>query len=480
MHSISKRLISNYLLIGLFMLVILESLFIFAIVQYYMGGIERNLSNHADVAAAFYSQYEPTDIQGDKVTIQDKSKFIFENLNDGEKALVEVVDLSGNIVIDNTGSASLEKVTTADYAKALATGKTEPWIGRSELNESIISVSAPIYHEKEIIGVLRYVSSLERAHKVISQFILLALAIGAAVLALAAVLGFLMSRRIVVPIRELIRVTQEIAEGNFKVKAIKYHNDEIGQLVDAVNIMAKEITKSDQAKNEFISSISHELRTPLTSIKGWGETILDAVDDTETVEEGLNIICHETDRLIVLVNDLLDFSKLQGQRLELHKEEFPVDKLLQDIKSQFVVRAKQEKIKLTLFQDDDHVLIMADYNRLKQVLINVIDNAMKFTAGRPGAEIKLSSEIIDDQLVITVNDNGSGITPEDLQMVKDKFYKGTSKKSGTGLGLSIASEIVELHGGKLYVDSVLNNGTKVVILLPLLYELMDDEEELEY
>ena len=144
------------------------------------------------------------------------------------------------------------------------------------------------------------------------------------------------------------------------------------------------------------------------------------------------------------------------------------------------MRAKQEKIKLTLFQDDDHVLIMADYNRLKQVLINVIDNAMKFTAGRPGAEIRLSSEIIDDQLVLTVDDNGSGITPEDLQMVKDKFYKGTSKKSGTGLGLSIASEIVELHGGKLYVDSVLNNGTKVVILLPLLYELMDDEDELEY
>lgn len=478
MQSISKRLISNYLLIGVFMLVILESLFIFAITQYYVVGIERNLSNHADVSAAFYSQYEPTDIQGDKITIQDKSKFIFENLNDGEQALVEVVDLEGNIVIDNTGSASLEKVTTPDYARALS-GEIDPWRGRSELNEAIISVSAPIYHEKEIIGVLRYISSMEGAYKIIRQFILLALAIGAAVLSLAAVLGYLMSRRIVIPIKELIRVTEEIAEGNFKVKAIKYHNDEIGQLVDAVNIMAKEITKSDQAKNEFISSISHELRTPLTSIKGWGETILDAVDDTETAEEGLRIICHETDRLIVLVNDLLDFSKLQGQRLELHKEEFPVDKLLQDIKSQFAVRAKQERIKLTLLQDDDHVLIMGDYNRLKQVLINVIDNAMKFTAGRSGAEIKITSEIIDDQLVITVDDNGSGISPEDLQMVKDKFYKGTSKKSGTGLGLSIASEIVELHGGKLFVDSVVNNGTKVVILLPLLYELMADEEDNE-
>ena len=478
MQSISKRLISNYLLIGLFMLVILESLFIFAIAQYYLGGIERNLVNHADMSAAFYSQYEPKNVQGDKVTIQDKSKFIFENMSDGEQALIEVVDLAGNVVIDNTGSASLEKVTTPDYAKAL-TGETDPWYGHSGLNEFILSVSAPIYHEKEIIGVLRYVSTLEGAIKVIRQFVLLALGIGVAVLSLAAALGYLMSRRIVVPIQELIRVTEEIAEGNFKVKAIKYHNDEIGQLVDAVNIMAKEITKSDQAKNEFISSISHELRTPLTSIKGWGETILDAVDDTETAEEGLRIICHETDRLIVLVNDLLDFSKLQAQRLELHKEEFPVDRLLQDIRSQFTVRAKQEKIKLTLLQDDDHVLIMADYNRLKQVLINVIDNAMKFTTGRPGAEIKITSEIIDDQLVITVDDNGSGISPEDLQMVKDKFYKGTSKKSGTGLGLSIASEIVELHGGKLFVDSVVGSGTKVVVLLPLMYELANDDEEEE-
>lgn len=459
------------------MLVILESLFIFAISQYYIGSIERSLENQAKISADFYSQYEPANILGDKVTIDDKSKFIFENLNGGERALVEVVDLSGNVVIDNTGSASRVKVTTADYAQALS-GQIKSWRGRSELNEAIISVSAPIYHERDIIGVLRYVSSLEGAYKVIKQFMLLALSIGIIVLSIAAVLGYLMSRRIVVPIRELIRVTEEIAQGNFKVSAIKYHNDEIGQLVDAVNIMAKEITKSDQAKNEFISSISHELRTPLTSVKGWGETILDAVDDTEVVEEGLGIICHETDRLIVLVNDLLDFSKLQSQRLELHKEEFPIDGLLQDIKSQFSVRAKQEKIKLALQQGDDHVLVMADYNRLKQVLINVIDNAMKFTVGRPNAEIKIISEIVDSQLVLTVEDNGSGIAPEDLQQVKDKFYKGTSKKSGTGLGLSIASEIIELHGGKLFVDSIVDDGTKVVIILPLLYELT--EEELEY
>ncbi len=139
----------------------------------------------------------------------------------------------------------------------------------------------------------------------------------------AFVFGRMMSRRILVPIQELVRVTEEVAQGNYKVTAIKYHNDEIGQLVDAVNIMTKEITRADQAKNEFISSISHELRTPLTSIKGWAETLQDLQDDPDVTAEGLGIISKETDRLIILVNDLLDFSKLQGRRIELKKKNSP-------------------------------------------------------------------------------------------------------------------------------------------------------------
>lgn len=469
MQSISKRLIANYLSISLFTLLILESLFMVVIYQYYLGGIERVLINHADTAAAFYSRYaEPG-------TIYDKSKFIFESMEDTEQALVEVVDPMGVVVIANTGTNSDQLVDTLDYVQAMQ-GKPDVWRGKSNLGEPIISVSTPIYNEKEVVGVLRYVSSLEEAFKTIGNYIFFAILVGLAVLMASAIFGYLMSRRILIPIKELIRVTEEISEGNFKVKAIKYHNDEIGQLVDAVNIMAKEITKSDQAKNEFISSISHELRTPLTSIKGWGETILEAVDERETTQEGLAIICHETDRLIVLVNDLLDFSKLQAQRLELHKEEFPVDRLLNDMKNQFSIRARHEHIKLSLLQDDDKVLIMGDYNRLKQVLINVIDNAMKFTIERPNAEIKISSQVVDAQVVIMVQDNGSGIKPEDLIQVKEKFYKGSSRKSGTGLGLSIASEIMELHAGKMLIDSVPGEGTKVVLVLPLLYELSFEEE----
>ena len=469
MRSIRRRLIGNYITIALVTVLILEGLFAVAISEYYVGGVERILANQAETSATFFSQY------ADAGDIYKKSNYIFENLDVEETALIEVIDMQGHVVIDSTGSSAEEIINTSDVAQALK-GNSAVWRGRSELNEPIVAVSAPIYDGSAVVGVLRYVSSLAPAYQVLGQFFALLLLFGLGVIAVAFLYGRAMAQRILEPIQELVRVTEEVAQGNYKVTAIKYHNDEIGQLVDAVNIMTKEITRADQAKSEFISSISHELRTPLAAIKGWAETMQDMKDDIEVVEEGLSIVSKETDRLIILVNDLLDFSRLQAHRIELKKEEFSISDLLENIIGQFTVRCQQERIKMMLLTDNQESWVFADYNRLKQVLINVVDNAMKFTVGRPNAEIRISSQVLDDQIIVIVEDNGSGISPEDLQRVKEKFYKGSSNKSGTGLGLSIASEIMELHGGKMLIDSTLNVGTKVVLVMPFFYDIqqLDD------
>ena len=469
MRSIRRRLIGNYITIALVTVLILEGLFAVAISEYYVGGVERILANQAETSATFFSQY------ADAGDIYKKSNYIFENLDVEETALIEVIDMQGHVVIDSTGSSAEEIINTSDVAQALK-GNSAVWRGRSELNEPIVAVSAPIYDGSAVVGVLRYVSSLAPAYQVLGQFFALLLLFGLGVIAVAFLYGRAMAQRILEPIQELVRVTEEVAQGNYKVTAIKYHNDEIGQLVDAVNIMTKEITRADQAKSEFISSISHELRTPLAAIKGWAETMQDMKDDIEVVEGGLSIVSKETDRLIILVNDLLDFSRLQAHRIELKKEEFSISDLLENIIGQFTVRCQQERIKMMLLTDNQESWVFADYNRLKQVLINVVDNAMKFTVGRPNAEIRISSQVLDDQIIVIVEDNGSGISPEDLQRVKEKFYKGSSNKSGTGLGLSIASEIMELHGGKMLIDSTLNVGTKVVLVMPFFYDVqqLDD------
>ncbi len=464
MQSIRKKLTGNYMAVALFTVLLLESVFMVVLSQYYLGGVERILNNDAEAAANFFNHYAD---QGDIYT---KSNYIFENMDVEENALIEVLDTNGRVVIDSTGASSGEIVTTNDFSQALS-GRVNSWRGRSDLDEFIIAVSAPIYDNDTVVGVLRYVSSLEPAYRIIFQYMIYMIVFGLFVIGMAFVFSRAMSKRILVPIQELVRVTEEVAQGNYKVTAIKYHNDEIGQLVDAVNVMTKEITRADQAKNEFISSISHELRTPLTSIKGWAETLQDLQDDPAVTQEGLAIIGRETDRLIILVNDLLDFSKLQAHRIELKKTEFSIKQLLTDVHNQFVIRCHQEKIKMTLLTDNRESWVFADYNRLKQVFINIVDNAIKFTAGRPKAEIKISSQVLDDQIVMIIEDNGSGISTEDLKRVKEKFYKGSSNKSGTGLGLSIASEIMELHGGKMLIDSIQEKGTKVVLLMPYYYEL---------
>ncbi len=464
MQSIRKKLTGNYMAVALFTVLLLGSVFMVVISQYYLGGVERILNNDAEAAANFFNHYAD---QGDIYT---KSNYIFENMDVEENALIEVLDTNGRVVIDSTGASSGEIVTTNDFSQALS-GRVNSWRGRSDLDEFIIAVSAPIYDNDTVVGVLRYVSSLEPAYRIIFQYMIYMIVFGLFVIGMAFVFSRAMSKRILVPIQELVRVTEEVAQGNYKVTAIKYHNDEIGQLVDAVNVMTKEITRADQAKNEFISSISHELRTPLTSIKGWAETLQDLQDDPAVTQEGLAIIGRETDRLIILVNDLLDFSKLQAHRIELKKTEFSIKQLLTDVHNQFVIRCHQEKIKMTLLTDNRESWVFADYNRLKQVFINIVDNAIKFTAGRPKAEIKISSQVLDDQIVMIIEDNGSGISTEDLKRVKEKFYKGSSNKSGTGLGLSIASEIMELHGGKMLIDSIQEKGTKVVLLMPYYYEL---------
>lgn len=467
--SISRKLIGNNMLISVLVLVILETSFIIAVSQYYLGGIENTLLNNATQSATFYSRSAPAG------SAADKANYIFENIDERENALVELLDLQGNVVIDNTGANVTETVDSYDYYQALH-GHIKSWRGRNESGESIISVSAPIYDDKEIVAVLRYVSSLKSAHKIIFTYFAFAVLIGLILIALAFALAIVTSKRIVIPIKELIRVTEEITMGNFKVTAVKYTDDEIGQLADAVNIMSKEIAKSDQEKNDFISSISHELRTPLTSIKGWGETLQDGgTEDEELLNEGLKIICHETDRLIILVNDLLDFSRLQSNRLEMHMQEMVLDDLLEEVYKQFSQRAKKEKINLQLRLEDDGMLILGDYNRLKQVFINIVDNAMKFTEGAKNAKIELQSYTDEDKIYVSITDNGSGISPEDLSKVKEKFYKGTSKKSGTGLGLSIATEIVHLHQGQLWIESVYGEGAQITIMLPLMYAVPDED-----
>ncbi len=293
------------------------------------------------------------------------------------------------------------------------------------------------------------------------------IAMGISVIIISGVVSVFLANSIVRPLKEVTRVAEKMAEGEYRIKSEVHLDDEIGRLSDTLNYMSEEIVKKEKLKNDFISSVSHELRTPLTSIKGWAITLKsEELGDNEIIKDGLDIIEKESDRLSLMVEDLLDFSRFVSGRISLEKENFSIVNTLNLIAKQLKPRANFVKINFNTNIQYDLDCILGDENRLKQVLINLLDNAFKFTP--EDGYVNLNAYKSDDNIIIEVEDNGMGISIEDLPKIKEKFYKGKNSKSHSGLGLSISDEIIKMHGGNMEILSQLNKGTKVIVTLPVM------------
>lgn len=328
-----------------------------------------------------------------------------------------------------------------------------------------MSVSAPLYQGGEVNGVIRYTTSVEAVNQRVNEYLISAYIIGLIILLLALYLSTLMSNRVIRPIYELKDVADSIAAGDLSARARQYDRDEVGELAETINYMAEEIKKTENLKNDFISSVSHELRTPLTSIKGWSETILTGnINNTEETKLGLEIISRESERLSGLVEHLLDFSKLEANRIQLSPVDFNIVELVERVFKQLSIHLKRHSISYGIHYDKKELIIYGDKNRLRQVLINILDNAIKFTPDYGRIDCQIHQD--DRGLSIDLADNGSGIAPEHLAKIEEQFYKIDPNTVGSGLGLAITKRIVGLHGGELNIESQLNRGTTVKIYLP--------------
>ena len=227
--------------------------------------------------------------------------------------------------------------------------------------------------------------------------------------------------------------------------------------------MASELGATERMKNDFISSVSHELRTPLTAIKGWAETLHDGADPV-TAEKGMSVIIRESERLSGLVEELLDFSRLQSGRLRLMVSKIDILAELDEAVYMFTDRARTEHKQLNYEENTVLSPVYGDVDRLRQVFVNIIDNALKYTG--EGGTITVSPKEADGFIQVVIRDTGCGIPAEHLPNVKKKFYKANQLVRGSGIGLAVADEISVLHGGSLTVESREGVGTTVTISLP--------------
>ncbi|NMA58357.1 ATP-binding protein [Clostridium cochlearium] len=461
MKSIKLRLLKNFMLIIVISILAFEVFLISFTKRYYYGNLEEMLTNQVKLSSDFYSRYFSNTTLEEN--IMDNVDVFWKQTN----AQVQIINTQGRILLDSIGVSTDEPIKTTDFKNALD-GDKGIWIGDVSYDKHrVMSVAYPIIVDNKIIGVLRYISSLKEIDKAIIKMSSFFFSIGLIVIFVVGILSIFLSDTIIKPIKKLTKVAEKMAGGDLEVRNEKEFDDEIGKLSDTLNYMAEEILKKDKLKNEFISSISHEIRTPLTSIKGWAITLnTDDLEDKELIRDGLNIIEEESERLSKMVEELLDFSKLISGKVTIKKEKSDLNKVIFYIEKYLRLRAKRENIDFVVEKNYDLPILYIDEDRMKQVFINILDNAFKFLKEEGEKKVLLSTKIEDENVIVLIEDNGYGISKEDLPKIKEKFYKGQNSKSQNGIGLSICDEIIKMHGGTLDIESEVNKGTKVYIKLP--------------
>ena len=383
---------------------------------------------------------------------------------------VQVIGDSGRIISSSSGLTTGLTPDTTDITGALQNGVLTDYRGVDpSTGEHIMSVCAPLVVNGRVQGALRYVTSMSA----VQREILITVAVAAALLLLALTMVYVSNmvfiNNVVEPVAEVTETAKRIAGGSYGAQMENHYQDEIGQLIDAINDMSGKIAKSEKIKSEFISSVSHELRTPLTAINGWGETLLELEKtgggDSEQRRRGVHIILKESRRLTTMVEELLDFSKMEDGRFTLSIEQVDLQAEFEDAIYTYRELFKQESIELT-YDGGDELFdpIPGDPERLKQVFCNVLDNAAKH--GGAGKRIDAAIRQAGSMVVITVRDYGPGIPEEELPFVKQKFYKGSSKARGSGIGLAVCDEIIHLHGGTFDIGNAEGGGCLVTITLP--------------
>ena len=431
---------------------------------YTYSAMRSGLEAEADTTTAFLRNYLNLDYN----ECYASCVLLVQNYAGRDKLELQFVGSKGEILASSYGLFAEETVRTNEVSKALETKTNVYFVGENPYTgERIMSVATPmIYADGQVVGVLRFVTSTRNADRFILVGLLLPVgfALGAMLLVYAS--NRMYVRSVLEPVGEITETAKRIAAGSYGVRIQKKFDDEIGELADTINDMSSKIGQAERMQSEFVSSVSHELRTPLTAITGWGETLLEGDADPEETKRGITIILGEAKRLTSMVEELLEFTRIQDGRFTLNVRSCDLRADFEDMIYMYGSRLRQEGITLEYeASDEDIPEISCDPERMRQVFLNILDNAAKH--GGEGKRITVSMGLEEDRIVTRIRDYGPGIPEDELPHVKMKVYKGSSKVRGSGIGLAVCDQIVELHGGTLTLENAPGGGCLVTVSLPV-------------
>jgi signal transduction histidine kinase len=310
---------------------------------------------------------------------------------------------------------------------------------------AVVEVSRDLSELRGFLGVLR----------------LVLVGAGGLALVVALVASLLLARQMTHPLRQVESATRSIASGDLSQRLAITSADEIGRLAGSVNRMAADLSRLEAARREFIARISHDLRTPLTAIKGLVVNLQDVAPDE--MQPSLATMDEQAERLIRLVNDLLALSRLQRGELKLRRAEVDLTSVARSAVSLVVEKARNLGVALSLDLPEELPTVSGDADRLQQVVVNLLDNALKATA--VGGDVQVQVRATEQAVILTVVDNGRGLTAEEAVHAFEPYFRGIG--GGAGLGLTIAREIVRAHGGRIWLEPRPDRGAEAAFALPL-------------
>jgi len=382
-----------------------------------------------------------------------------------------LISPQGAIVAESRGRPNFGLRTIelpADIFSAEGTRVTEHYF--PVLGRNYMFATAPTDLSTGESGYLLAIEPLEQVGSVAGSLIWYVVLAGLIALGISMVLAFYLSSAISRPVRAVTQAARRMSAGDYGQEVKVTGSDETGELARDFNMMADRVRAAYEQQRNFVGNVSHELRTPLTSIEGFSQALLDGVSaSAEEQRRSLEIINQESKRLVRLLRDLLLLSQIDAGELTPERRLIDVIKLIDELGSLYIGRAEEEGIALRLEPPPEALTISTDPDRLERVLTNLLDNALKYT-GRGGA-VTLSARRDGDYVNISVADTGSGIPPELLPRIFDRFYRveqsRAQKHGGSGLGLSICKELVETMGGTIDVHSLVGQGATFTVTLPL-------------
>jgi signal transduction histidine kinase len=431
---------------------------------YYYNNMQSDMRHRAKTTTEFFADYLNQNYNEYYQSCINYAQS-FEDRNNIE---LQFINAQGQLVASSYGQWAGTAPVTPEIAQAVSTRSVRPYVGMDpDTGERIMAVSSPmIYSNGEVIGVLRFVTSTRKLDTQIAVVGAIALAALVFVVLVVVVSSYYFVRSIMLPVGEITEKAKRIAGGTYGIQIEKKYDDEIGELADTINEMSAQINQNEKMQAEFISSLSHELRTPLTAITGWSETLLDSDSLDQETRRGMKIILREARRLTEMVVDLLDFTRMQDGRMTLNIELTEIRGEFEDTVYMYGSRLSQDGIQLNYLDNDDDIPeISCDPKRLRQVFLNILDNAAKH--GGEGKRIDASIHQEGEYVVVRIRDYGPGIPEDEIPLVKHKFYKGSSKARGSGIGLAVCEEIVQMHDGSLTLENAKGGGTLVTVSLPI-------------